>query len=247
MPPAVSPIVETPWSSADIYSPDGSKILVRKIKDALQQAGLPHLPKNGDAPSSVLNRGCLTGLTSAQGATGFSVRPDRDALFFNVVVTGSEAGVDFEPMEKVRSGKVVTLTRPINAEILCPRIADVFEDMSFGVREVQEAPVQLMQDQDIDYVVTTDHLPRDEQQEHSLITEMVDLASYETQGSGGGPAMDKLRQAHAIYFALRSVPPSVLAEHLDASRVNRLVRRSQKYGAPGEHEHWLVVQSAQRG
>ena len=245
MPSAVEPIAEPCWSSVDVYSPDGSKALVGQIKEALADAGLPHRPKDGPQ-SSVLSRGHLTGLTSARGATGFSVRPDRDALFFNVVITGSEAGVEYEPVEKLRSGRVVILAKPVNPEILYSRVAGVFESMSFGVREVERAPVQLMQDEDIDYTVTTDPLPRDTEQEHDLITELVDLASYEAQAYEGGTELEKARTADAIYFALRSVPPSVLAEYLDASRVNRLIRRSRGCGAPGEHEHWLAVRDAQK-
>lgn len=76
---------------------------------------------------------------------------------------------------------------------------------------------------------------------------MVDRTSYEASVQTGDAELEKLRTAHAIYFALRSVPPSVLAEHLDGSRVKHLIRRSRKQGAPGEHEHWLAVQRAQRG
>lgn len=228
-----------------MFDPESSVALMRSIRSALSNAGMAHQPTtNVDAPS-MLRRGQITGLTTATGSTGFSVRPDSDALNFNVVVSGAKAGVDYRPVEKVRRGETVSLMQPLNAEILCPRIADVFEELNFSVRKVQQAPVQLMWDDDIDYAIITDPLPRVPEQEHNLLSEMVELASYATP-IDGPVDFDKARTAQAIYFSLRAVPAATLAEHLDKAQVKRLVRRARREAVPGKLEHWLAVSRAQQ-
>ena len=235
------------WSSVDVFDPERSLALMRSIKDALHGAGLPHRPSENAEGPSVLRRGALTGLTTARGSTGFSVRPDPDSLNFNVVVSGHSAGIEYRPIEKVRQGgEVVTMMEPLNAEILCPKIAEVFEGLSFGVREVRKAPVPLMWADDIDYAITTDPLPSSPDQEHDLISEMVELASFEVPAFGNEKDLEKSRTARAIYFALQAVPPTTLALHLDEAQVKQLIRRARREGAAGEHEHWLAVQRAQR-
>jgi hypothetical protein len=219
---------------------------MRTIKDAMREAGLPHVPAESSQGPSVLGRGQLTGLTTATGSTGFSVRPDTDALNFNVVVSGRSAGIEYSPVEKVRGGELITLMQPVNAEILYPRITEVFQGLSFGVREVEKASVQLMWADDIDYVITTDPLPSSARQEHDLISEMVELASYEVPAFGTEKDLERSRTARAIYYALHAVPPATLAEHLDESQVKHLIRRARREGAAGEHEHWLNVQRVQR-
>jgi hypothetical protein len=219
---------------------------MRQVKASLRAAGMPHARSERRAGRWTLVQGELTGLTSGYGATGFSVRPDPDVLSFNVVISGREAGVSYEKAKKRKGGGLIVVDRPVNPEILCPRIADVFASLNFSVRDVRKAPVKLMWEDDIDYEILTDPLPRHRACEHDLIAELVDLASFETS-PGEELDLEGLRTAHAIYFALRAVPADVLAEHLDAARVQQLVRRARREGAPGELEHWLAVRRAQQG
>ena len=117
------------------------------IKEALDRAGLGRTSRYAG--------GEITGLTTAYGSTGFSVRLDSDGTWdIHVVLSGEAAGLSYRHYKKYDSeGDCRNMHEPENAAILCPRIQAVFEELGFSVQAVRCSGWQSHWDDDVDYNV----------------------------------------------------------------------------------------------
>jgi hypothetical protein len=118
-------------------------VAVRIVKEALNDEGLSRISK--------FNGGELTGWTNDLGATGFSIRKQADGtLQWNTVISG-------RPHLIYEHDEEDSTSRPVNPEYLCPKIKKVFESIGLKVKEVRAHAWQTMWDDDIDYLVVTEH------------------------------------------------------------------------------------------
>ena len=144
------------------WTTSGSKEFMQAVKDNLAKVGLPR--------TSTLNGGAITGYTTHSGSTGYSVaflRPEyakmyevsqeRQLLNFHVVVSGEAAGLKYEPDyswdDDADYDDEPEYHKPVNPELLEPKIKAVFESMGIKVILVKVSGWQTHWDDDIEYTV----------------------------------------------------------------------------------------------
>lgn len=139
---------------------ENGKAACQVIKDALAAAGLPR--------TSRLAGGELTGVTTAYGSTGFSVRrmtkPGisvmqyvEGGLDWHVVISGKVAGMRYE-REAILVGDDAEVTEvPAygEGERMAPKVAAVFQSLGLTVHEARCTGWQTYWDDDVYFNVVT--------------------------------------------------------------------------------------------
>jgi hypothetical protein len=149
-----------------------SKAECQEVKDALANAGLPRTSK--------YNGGEITGETESIGSTGFSFRREDGKRYWNIVISGKNAGVKYKDKRSIdpSSDEVPTLHVPVNADILISDIKQVFRKLGYNPTSIRLSGWSEMWDDDLNYEVITED---EDRKPHSMSEK--DISMRESKNS----------------------------------------------------------------